>query len=71
MERESVVSSDIASVGYDESTSKLEIQFCSNNSIYQYFDVPKIEYSGLMGAASHGKYFHKNIKNKYRYEKIL
>ena len=70
MERIPVISSDIASIGYDDASSKLEIEFHSDNSIYQYYGVPKIEYDELMSASSHGKYFHKNIKNRYRYEKI-
>lgn len=39
MNRQTVNSSNLASVGYDEATSTLEIEFL-NNSIYQYFDVP-------------------------------
>ena len=69
MERKPVSSSNIASIGYDEATSTLEIEFL-NNSIYQYFDVPQHIYQGLMNADSHGQYLAKNIKGVYRYSKV-
>lgn len=69
MERKPVSSSNIASIGYDEATSTLEIEFL-NNSIYQYFDVPQHIYQGLMNADSHGQYLAQNIKGIYRYSKV-
>lgn len=69
MERKPVSSSNIASIGYDEATSTLEIEFL-NNSIYQYFDVPQHIYQGLMNADSHGQYLAQNIKGVYRYSKV-
>ena len=69
MERKPVTSSNIASIGYDENTSTLEIEFL-NNSIYQYFDVPQQIYQGLMQADSHGQFLAQNIKGVYRYSKI-
>jgi hypothetical protein len=61
MERVSVNSSYIASIGYDASTMTLEIQF-RNGSIYQYYGVPAEVYEGLMNAGSKGSYFHHHIK---------
>ncbi|MBS1765679.1 MAG: KTSC domain-containing protein [Bacteroidetes bacterium] len=69
MERKTVSSSNIASIGYDENSSTLEIEFL-NNSIYQYFDVPQHIYQALMQADSHGQYLAQNIKGVYRYSKI-
>ena len=69
MERKPVSSSNIASIGYDENSSTLEIEFL-NNSIYQYFDVPQHIYQALMQADSHGHYLAQNIKGVYRYSKI-
>jgi hypothetical protein len=69
MERKPVTSSNIASIGYDENTSTLEIEFL-NNSIYQYFDVPLHIYQGLMQADSHGQFLAQNIKGVYRYSKV-
>ena len=69
MNRVPVVSSNIRSVGYDESSETLEIEFTSG-SIYQYFDVPESEYKRLINAASKGRYFNQNIKESYRYVQI-
>lgn len=62
MERQAVVSSNIASVGYEVLTKTLEIEF-HNNKVYQYYDVTLFVYEELMSASSHGKYFDQNIKN--------
>jgi len=69
MNREPVESSDLSSVGYDLSTKTLEIEF-NSGGVYQYFDVPENIHSELMSAPSKGKYFHKFIKNVYRYQKV-
>lgn len=70
MDRVTVQSSNIASVGYELSTSTLEIEFKSGG-IYQYSGVPQDIYEGLMNAESKGGYFHQNIKNGgYPYKKI-
>jgi len=69
MFRQSVISSNIHSIGYDLKSQTLEIEFCSSD-IYQYFNVPESVYNSLMSASSHGSYFHRHIKNKYRFIKI-
>ena len=69
MDRESVSSSNIASIGYDETSQTLEIEFL-NGGLYQYFDVPEHVYSELMAADSHGKYLAAHIKGVYRYSKV-
>ncbi|NMR36041.1 KTSC domain-containing protein [Chryseobacterium aquaticum] len=69
MNRQSVISSNIASIGYDTSSQTLEIEFL-NGSVYQYFDVPQHVYNGLMSADSHGQYLAQNIKGVYRYSKV-
>ncbi|RJR51421.1 MAG: KTSC domain-containing protein [Desulfobacteraceae bacterium] len=68
MNRTPVQSSNVASVGYDPNTLTLEIEF-TNSSVYQYFDVPEIEYYNLVRAESVGRYLNLNIKNSYRYVK--
>lgn len=62
MERTSVVSRNISSVGYDPESQTLEIEF-NKGGVYQYFGVPEHEYEALMGADSKGKYFSANIKS--------
>ncbi len=70
MERKYVVSSNIASIGYDAEQMILEVEF-NYGSIYQYFDVPESVYEGLMAADSHGKYLDAYVKKAgYRYEKL-
>lgn len=69
MKRIPVESSNIASIGYDEESSTLEIEFL-NNTIYQYFDVPYSVYKDLIEAGSKGKYFAQQIKGYYRFVKI-
>ena len=62
-----VVSSDIASIGYEKGT--LYIIF-NSGGLYSYDNVPESIYAGLMSASSHGKYFHMYIKNSYPYHKM-
>ncbi|MDD5183659.1 MAG: KTSC domain-containing protein [Paludibacter sp.] len=69
MERKPVKSSNIAAIGYDDSSATLEIEFL-NGSIYQYFDVPDHIYKEIMGADSQGKYLAANIKGNFRYSKV-
>ncbi len=47
MERLAVNSSNLASVGYDEESSTLEIEF-NSDYIYQYFGVPFHLFTALM-----------------------
>ena len=68
-ERQYVSSSDLQSVGYDANMGTLEIRFHSGGT-YRYFGVPARVHSSLMGAASHGRYFHRHIKGVYRYSKV-
>ena len=58
----SVDSSDIAAVRHNLKTKQLDIKF-KDGRIYQYADVPKKVYDGLMKANSHGRFFAKKIKN--------
>lgn len=69
MDREKVSSSNIESIGYDESSSILEIEF-KDRSVYEYSNVPESEYEALISADSIGSYFHKYIKGKYSSQKI-
>ncbi|MCK9399180.1 MAG: KTSC domain-containing protein [Bacteroidales bacterium] len=69
MKRESVSSSNLASVGYDADKKILEIEF-NHGGVYQYFDVPKEVYDELMNADSLGSYFYHNIRDDYKYIKL-
>ena len=69
MDRISVRSSNIRSVGYDPESSTLEVEF-NTGSIYQYSNVTESEYEGLMNATSKGRYLNRNIKDRYQDTKI-
>jgi len=70
MERQNVNSSNLASVGYENTSNTLEVKF-NHGGIYQYSNVPESVYLGLMNASSHGKYFDANIKKGgYSYKKV-
>lgn len=69
MNRNPVSSSNLHSVGYDDTSQTLEVEF-KNGAVYQYFDVSSAEYAGLLGASSLGSYFAANIRQSYRYSRI-
>lgn len=71
MERQYIDSSMILSIGYDIQLSILEIEFKSNNQVWQYFDVPEYIWYEMESTTSKGKYFHSNIKGKYSENRIL
>jgi len=64
MERINVASSNINSIGYDEATNTLEVEF-NSGSIYRYSGVPEHEYKGLLSASSKGRYVNAHIKDRY------
>jgi hypothetical protein len=47
MYREPVKSKSVASIGYNDLSDTLEIEF-RNGSVYRYFDVPEETYAELM-----------------------
>jgi hypothetical protein len=58
----SVTSSQIRSVGYNEETGALYIEF-TNGTVYQYHDFPKEKFAAmLIPTISIGQYFQKEIK---------
>ncbi len=69
MNRDSVASSNIISIGYDEPSQTLEIEFL-NGSIYQYYNVGAAIYEGLMHAPSKGQFLHAEIKNAYPFSRV-
>ena len=69
MNRKSVSSTNIKSVGYDEQNKILEVEFKSG-WVYQYYSVPLEIYDALMNAPSHGRYFHQFIKDKFSTKRV-
>ncbi len=64
MKRTYVMSTDLKSIGYDESSRILEIEFL-DSSIHQYENVPKIAHLALMTAQAKGLHYLTEIKNVY------
>ncbi|MEZ5026733.1 MAG: KTSC domain-containing protein [Chitinophagales bacterium] len=64
MERESVQSSMIRSLGYDSNTSTLEVEF-NSGAVWQYYDVPESVYYDMRNSDSIGKYFNANIRGQH------
>ncbi len=69
MNRILVSSSNIASIGYDDKTQILEVEFIKGSQ-YQYFDVPQVVYNEFISADSKGKYLAAHIKGNYRYARV-
>ncbi|PLW76631.1 KTSC domain-containing protein [Cohaesibacter celericrescens] len=69
MEMTNVDSSNVAAIGFDESSQTLQVEF-KNGTAYQYFDVPEAIYDGLLSAASVGQYLHQHVKGIYRYSRV-
>lgn len=61
MDRKTVNSSELASIGYDPVSLVLEVEF-TTGGVYQYRGVSADVHSALMSAASHGKYFNQYVK---------
>ena len=65
-----VESTTLATVGYDESINRLQLEFCSR-AVYLYFGVPAAVYEALLDAPSKGRYFNGTIRGRYPYRQIL
>ena len=59
----------VASIGYDEASETLEVEFTSG-SIYQYYDVPISIYQKFMQARSKGKFMDEYIMDEYPYSRV-
>ncbi len=67
--RTPVQSSNVLSVGYDEETQTLEIEY-KDGSVYQYYNVPASVYSELLATSSVGRFIHQYIKNAYPFARV-
>lgn len=66
MERQPISSEMIATAGYDSSSGTLEIEFRRDGAIWQYLDVPESMWHEFLSAESQGKYWHANVKKRFR-----
>ena len=69
MNREPIASTNIASIGYDEPSQTLEVEF-KTGGIYQYYNVTQELFEQLMQAASKGQFLAYQIKNAYPYSRV-
>lgn len=69
MQKNAVVSSIVAWVGYAESTRVLVVGFV-RGTVYEFFDVPAAEHVALMSATSKGLQFNRCIKGRYPYRQV-
>jgi hypothetical protein len=65
MQRKTISSSSIKSVGYSIEKQVLEVEF-NGGTVYYYLEVVPIEVVKLVFAESVGSCFAANIKNKYK-----
>jgi uncharacterized protein len=68
MEREMVESSTVVSIGYDDPSSTLEVEFRSG--LYQYYNVPASLHQELMGSDSKGKFINAHIKPAFACSRV-
>ncbi|GAA3797649.1 hypothetical protein GCM10022403_034400 [Streptomyces coacervatus] len=67
MERTTVRSSNVRSVGYADGI--LEVEFHSGG-VYQYRHVPEHVYIGFINASSKGTYLDRRVKGVYGYSRV-
>jgi len=70
MERQSVKSCILRSVGYDNAMKNLEIEFHSG-LVYQYSGVPSKVYTDLLSSSAVGKYFSEKVRNRFRAKQMV
>jgi hypothetical protein len=69
MNRDPVASSNLNSVGYDEQSQTLEVEF-SNGTVYQYYNVGSDLYDQFMRAPSKGQFLASYIRNAFPYSRV-
>ena len=70
LERHAVKSRILRSLGYDEGTKILEIEFQSG-LVYQYSGVPLKVYKDLMHSDEIGKYFSEKVRIRFRARQVV
>ncbi|WP_321507701.1 KTSC domain-containing protein [uncultured Methanoregula sp.] len=70
VERKPVKSRILRSVGYDESTKILEIEF-QTGLVYQYSGVPLKVHADLMHSGEIAKYFSEKVRPKFQTKQVV
>ena len=63
-----VQSSNVISIGYDNETSSLYVNYKSGT--YKYDGVDKSVYESLLTSDSKGQFMNENIKGQYNYTRV-
>jgi hypothetical protein len=66
MHRTHVSSSAISSIGYDDRSAVLEVEFASG-AVYDYLDVPEKVYRALLKAPSKGSFVSRRVRDRYAF----
>ena len=69
IERRAVNSTSIAGIGYHARLQVLEIAFRSG-AVYRYVGVPPAVFEGLTKAESKGRYFTRQIRNRFEFHRM-
>ena len=64
-----VISSNVDSIGYDNTTQTLYVRYL-DGSEYGYYGVPEYIYQDLLTTSSVGSYLHVYVKNQYKYDRV-
>jgi hypothetical protein len=64
MLRQVVSSASVLSVGYDDTTETLEVEFWQGE-VYRYTGVPRTVYDDLLRAESIGDFFNVHVRDAY------
>ena len=67
--RNPVSSTNVRSIGYDERSQTLEVEFQSG-SVYRYFNVPKTIVDAFLAAPSKGQFLSSQIRNRFPYARV-
>ena len=70
MNRTTVASVVMTSIGYAPTTAILEIEF-RNGSVYEYLDVPPDKYDALLGAPSKGRFFNMGVRAAFTFRRVV
>lgn len=69
MDRAPVSSTNILSIGYDETAETVEVEFM-NGTLYQYYNVGQSLYDQFREATSKGQFLNAFIRNAYPYSRV-
>lgn len=69
MDRNTVQSSNVVAIGYDQPTATLEVEFLKG-AVYQYYGVPEQMYKEIMSAPSKGRFLNTYIRDSYPFSRV-